>query len=266
MAFLLHHWLDRAPAAVPDKPALVDSDGTVTNYRQLRTQAQLVASQLRSAFVSRGDRVAIVQKRSSRVVASIFGVLYADAIYVPVHSGSPIPRFEEIPGVSNPTAVICDKTTRRLVENTLHNSTQPPAIFFVGDDEDRSVLPANWELVDFRTEARERNVPSVSVDVDAACLIFTSGTTGQPKGVAVTHRGIIDYIDWAEAYFELSAEDRILGTAPFHFDMSTFDVHAVRIPMCWSSTNRDDSSTMVRPASYVYEAVALPSVTGTTPS
>ena len=221
MAFLLHHWLDRAAASVPEKAALVDSDGTVTTYRELRNQALRVAEQLSSAGVSHGDRVAIVQKRSSRVVISIFGALYADAVYVPVHSGSPVPRCREILDVSSPVAIICDAATRKLVDGCLEADQDPPAVLVAGDDE-ATEMPA-----DQRPPVRD--LAPAAIDTDAACLIFTSGTTGQPKGVAVSHRGIIDYMDWAEAYFEVSDEDRVLATAPFHFDMSTFDVHvAVR--------------------------------------
>jgi amino acid adenylation domain-containing protein len=221
MAFLLHHWLDRAAASVPDKAAFVDSDGTITTYREFRNQAIGIAARLRAAAIMRGDRVVVVQKRSSSVVVSMFGALYADAVYVPVHAGSPVPRFKEILDVSTPAAIVCDAATRRLVEDALADSPNPPSVLVVGEEQSG--------LTDNDDRSPVANAGSAAIDTDPACLIFTSGTTGQPKGVAVSHRSIIDYMDWAEAFFEVSDEDRVLATAPFHFDMSTFDVHiAVR--------------------------------------
>ena len=59
---------------------------------------------------------------------------------------------------------------------------------------------------------------------DVAYVLYTSGSTGKPKGVMITHRNIRNYIDWAISYFDIKASDQILGTAPFYFDMSTFDI------------------------------------------
>ncbi len=59
---------------------------------------------------------------------------------------------------------------------------------------------------------------------DLAYVLYTSGSTGSPKGVMVTHANIRSYIDWAVRRFSIGNADRILGTAPFHFDMSTFDL------------------------------------------
>ena len=223
--FLLQHWLDKAAAAVPEKAALVDSDGAATTYRQLQSQSRAIAHSLRSRSLAPSDRVAILQKRSSRVIASIFGTLYADGIYVPIHSASPSTRFTQILDICDAAAIICDKTTRALVEETLCGRQTAPAVLYVGAEDERGSLPIEWQFVDPDADTPAVDHSAAAIDVDAACLIFTSGSTGQPKGVAVTHRGIVDYMDWATRYFALSAEDRILGTAPFHFDMSTFDIH-----------------------------------------
>jgi amino acid adenylation domain-containing protein len=69
------------------------------------------------------------------------------------------------------------------------------------------------------------NVGYSNIDVDLAYILYTSGSTGNPKGVMITHSNVINYIEWAIEQFEITEEDVILSTAPFHFDMSTFDIY-----------------------------------------
>src|SRR6266540_3793351 len=71
----------------------------------------------------------------------------------------------------------------------------------------------------------------VEPDVKRMCavsahILFTSGSTGAPKGVQITHDNALRFIEWAIGYFGVSAEDRISGHPPLHFDLSTFDIYA----------------------------------------
>src|SRR5262249_1594633 len=59
---------------------------------------------------------------------------------------------------------------------------------------------------------------------DLAMLLYTSGSTGEPKGVMLSHRNVLAFVEWAAATFELGPEDRLANHAPFHFDLSTFDL------------------------------------------
>ena len=67
-------------------------------------------------------------------------------------------------------------------------------------------------------------IPYANIDTDLAQILYTSGSTGLPKGVSISHLNLVNYVEWAAEYFAMGPQDRVLGTAPFHFDMSTFDI------------------------------------------
>jgi amino acid adenylation domain-containing protein len=69
-------------------------------------------------------------------------------------------------------------------------------------------------------------VPGAALEDDLAVLLYTSGSTGEPKGVMLSHRNVRAFTDWAAATFALTSEDRVANHAPFHFDLSTFDLYA----------------------------------------
>ena len=227
--YLLQSYLDDGWRAHPEKPALVDEHETTT-YARLYDDANRIARCLASGGVKRQDRVVICMRRSSRVVLALLGILKADAIYVPVDAKAPVERLVKIIADCQPAALICEEPMLRVMagldglkshlqalrlvlvlgpKSDTYTALVPPCIYW----EDLRDLPAESPLY--------RNI-----DADAAYILYTSGSTGVPKGVVVSHLNVANYIEWAVECFRIEAEDRILGTAPFHFDMSTFDVFA----------------------------------------
>src|SRR5581483_3567269 len=186
--------------------AVVDRDASLT-YGELDALVCGYASALRNAGVAAGDVVAIHLDKSARAVAAIHAVLRLGAAYVPLDPKTPVPRLELIVGDARPAAVVVERRTAKVWRDTTIGA--PP---FVDSD---GVVPSAVRID-----------PAV-VDADAlAYVLYTSGSTGTPKGVELTHANALAFVDWAVSAFAVGDGDRLASHAPFHFDLSIFDLYA----------------------------------------
>jgi amino acid adenylation domain-containing protein len=202
----LSELLSRAARERPDHPAVV-ADRTVT-YAELDDLASRVAAVLAEVGVRRGDRVAVSAPRSVGVVASLYGAMRAGAAYVPIDPDSPAPRAARIANDCSISALIADaERSDRL---------RPELV--------RDVVGLDVEQLDGLPPAEEP-APTVGSG-DLAYILYTSGSTGDPKGVMLTHRNSRAFVDWAVTELGLTPDDRFSAHAPFHFDLSVFDLYA----------------------------------------
>jgi L-proline---[L-prolyl-carrier protein] ligase len=189
----------------PDHPALV-ADRSVT-YAELDDLASRIAAALARAGVAPGDRVAVAAPKSVGVVASIYGIMRAGAAYVPIDPASPAPRAAHIASDCAVTALIADpEWTARL------RPELPESVVGLDVEQLGSLPPA----------AEPTDAPGAD---DLAYILYTSGSTGSPKGVMLSHRNATSFVDWAVGELGLTGHDRFSGHAPFHFDLSVFDLY-----------------------------------------
>ncbi|MEY9840405.1 non-ribosomal peptide synthetase-like protein [Streptacidiphilus sp. EB103A] len=182
--------LDATVRNAPLAPAL-DADGTVLDYRALRDAADATAARLEARGVGPGDRVGVrVPSGTAELYIAILGVLRAGAAYVPVDVDDPDERAELI--------------------------WQDAGV--------RVVLGAGGALTDGPGAAAPRARPRPPTPADDAWVIFTSGTTGRPKGVAVSHRSAAAFVDAEAELFlrdaPLGRGDRVLAGLSVAFDAS----------------------------------------------
>ncbi|MFI9273082.1 Pls/PosA family non-ribosomal peptide synthetase [Kitasatospora sp. NPDC052896] len=179
--------------AWPGAPAL-DAGGVVLSYRELLNEADELAARLTHAGVGVGDRVGVrVPSGTADLYVAILAVLRAGAAYVPVDADDPDERAE---------LVWTDAEVRAVV------------------GADRTVVA--------RPGARPAGRPGRPEPTDDAWIIFTSGTTGRPKGVAVTHRSAAAFVDAEARLFlregPLGAGDRVLAGLSVAFDASCEEI------------------------------------------
>jgi D-alanine--poly(phosphoribitol) ligase subunit 1 len=223
--YLLQSYLDDSRRAFPDKPALIDDHGALS-YDGLYRAANGMAHALKAGGVKRQDRVVIWLKRSSQVVLALLGALKADAIYVPIDIKAPPERLLKVIEDCRPAAIICDEKSLSLLEGVRERLQGVRLLLLFGAGGEAASPLDDIPTVYWKDVTGADAPPSYhNIDADAAYILYTSGSTGTPKGVTVSHLNVINYMEWAVECFGIVAEDRVLGTAPFHFDMSTFDIY-----------------------------------------
>ena len=225
MTQLLQEWLTRQAERSPDATAVVMGRERLT-YGRLETLSNQIAHALGAAGCARGDRVCLLLPKSPTTVASMLGVLKADACYVPLDTASPAPRVAKIVASAEPRVLLASArgaaTLQALLEHGGFRGSVRIGWMDAAPDVGRPFEPAfTWDEVQ-RLPMATRSYENSSVDL--AHILFTSGSTGTPKGVMITHASVIRFVEWATDYFGLSATDRLSGHSPFHFDLSTFDL------------------------------------------
>jgi L-proline---[L-prolyl-carrier protein] ligase len=193
---LLHEWLRRTAAASPESPAIVEED-RVTSFAELLAQAESQASTLIELGVSKGDRVALVLSKTTEAIISVFASLFVGAIYVPIQPRWPEERIE---------ATLDDCAPRIIIESS-------EGVLRI-TDRDGGVTGS-------RPSARK--MPEVQSS-DPALILFTSGSTGMPKGVVLSHDAVSAFVKWTAHEFQIGSSDRIAVPSPLGFDLSTFDI------------------------------------------
>jgi amino acid adenylation domain-containing protein len=186
------------------------------SYGQLDVRANRTARALAELGVGRGDRVAIWLNKSVQAVAVMQGALRLGAAYVPVDPMSPPRRAATIMRDCRIRALVAPGDRAKSVLD--QGLGDVPLL-----STDSGVGAFAWSDVD---GLDGKPSPSRGTEDDLAYILYTSGSTGVPKGVCISHRNAYSFVDWAAQQVDAKPEDRFSNHAPFHFDLSVFDLYA----------------------------------------
>ncbi|QTA87828.1 amino acid adenylation domain-containing protein [Desulfonema magnum] len=212
MTYLLSQLLTQSTRAHAERPAVVNRKDQLT-YGDLDELSNRFAHQLQQVGVTRGDRVGLYVEKSLEAVAAIFGVLKIGAAYVPLDPAAPIRRIAYI--IENCQMKALMSTTRKMAAfQKASQARNTPASVLV--DDPQSLATASADPPSFPQ----------AIENDLAYILYTSGSTGTPKGVMISHRASLTFVNWAYDQFQLRPTDRVSSHAPFHFDLSIFDIFA----------------------------------------
>jgi len=209
----------------PLSTALASEQGNLA-YGDLEERSNQLARALRASGARRGDRVCILLPKSPQAIVGILGALKADCIYVPLDVASPAARLGKILEQCEPSCILASESTRGLLDELLSLNRCREAIR-VGSMGQGCLRGDNFESA--FTSADLETFSSVHLDHEQdsdqpAYIMFTSGSTGAPKGVTITHANVFHFIEWAGRYFGVQPADRNSGFFPLHFDLSVYDI------------------------------------------
>lgn len=221
----LDHWVTRQALKRPFAGAVALGDERLT-YGQLEDSSNRLARCLLESGCDRGDRVCVLMPKSPVAIMAIVAIYKAGGIYVPLDPASPAPRLAKIIGSCQPRWILAAGAVSGLLDDLADDDRWSPSIRVGWLEPDR----VQGER--FRAEFSTRDLAAYSgspVDVsaardDPAHLLYTSGSTGVPKGVIITHGNVLSFIEWAVQYFDIHPSDRISGHSPLHFDLSVLDI------------------------------------------
>ncbi|GAB1259778.1 amino acid adenylation domain-containing protein [Aurantivibrio plasticivorans] len=185
---------------LPQSTAIVCPQHGNVSYPQLQKLSEQFAFQLEELQVQPNDRVIICGSRSAHYIAAILGVLSVGASYVPVFEKSPASRAQVIAENSGAKVAIVDTKGQSLFQGL--------------------------QFIDLDAPGNDGIERAIRMNSGLCYLLYTSGSTGAPKGVAVPRTAVEHYAHWAANHFDLTVDSNVLCTAPFYFDMSVFDVFA----------------------------------------
>lgn len=217
-------YLEESSEIFPDKPAYVDSLSEIT-FKQLKDMSKAVASKISEYRITKRPVIIYMEKGINNIV-SFLAVAYSGNFYSPIDYEMPIERINKIIDTLQPIAIITDKLS---LESAKQIKSGVDIIVF----EDSLKTNVN--------ELALQNIRSRIIDTDPLYVLFTSGSTGFPKGVTISHRSVIDYIEWVSETFNITEKERFANQAPFYFDNSILDIYC---------TLRNGSTMFIVPKEY----------------
>jgi amino acid adenylation domain-containing protein len=214
--------IDRVGASSPQKIAVTGPDGTVT-YAELSHRAARLGRRLRQAGVNPGDLVGLCVNRSVSLVVAALAIFEVGGVYVAIDPLYPDERIRWMLDDSGAVAVVSDESTAERLGTF---GDRPSIVTRAGGElpEGDGLPEGAWWLEGGGARSNGDSPPGRCRPTDLAYVVYTSGSTGLPKGVTVEHSGLSNLVDWHRCAFGLTADDRCTQIASPGFDAAVWEI------------------------------------------
>jgi len=200
-------FIENSAKSQPDKVAFVDENKSVS-YKGLESHCKSIGTYL-TKFNTKNKPIAVLLDKGVNCLEAMFGVVYSGNFYVIIDSNMPVERVKTIFNTLSPIGVITDEQHMQKFDE----------------------FKNHCEIIDFETAVRAdvdkeklKQIRGQAIDTDPLYALFTSGSTGVPKGAVICHRSVIDYAHWVTTTFDIDDKTVFGNQTPFYFSMSVLDI------------------------------------------
>jgi amino acid adenylation domain-containing protein len=225
MLYLLHQAVDHAAARSPDHPG-IRFGGRQLSYAELAARSDRLARVLAEQGVRRGDRVGIYMGKGLTSAVAMYGIMKAGAAYVPLDPTAPMARLAFILRDCSIRHLVTERAKTDTLRRLAAEGVELRCLIGIEPQENLAAQAIAWDAV----EAAPAAPPDTrTMEQDLAYILYTSGSTGVPKGVMHTHRSALSWAEISARTYGFRPEDRLGNHAPLHFDLSTLDYFAAAV-------------------------------------
>ncbi len=209
MTTRVQDYISESARRFPDRTAVTCRNASLS-YQKLDAFGNSFARFLIRQGAVRGRFVPFFMPKGIPAIQALVSILKAGCAYVPIDVASPAARLESILDSLQTDLIVTDRASAERLRDLL--------------PEREGLTVIDIEAFDPSSED-DGPLDDPTLSIDLAYVLFTSGSTGVPKGVMIPHQAIIDYIDWCVGFYGIDERDHVSNHAPLYFDNSTFDLY-----------------------------------------
>ena len=219
MVYLLSQIIDRSAEKFPERSAF-RFYGEELSYSELSGRSNQLARTLIRQGVHRRDRVGIFMNKCLEMPLAVYGIMKAGAAYVPIDPAAPAGRLKYIIQHCGIHVLITQVSKLKLLSEII-GETELDCLIGIDGASDLTIRSVPWQEV---YDASSQTLDSGPMtEQDLAYIMYTSGSTGEPKGIMHTHHSGLSYAKLSAETYQLREKDILGNHSPLHFDMSTFE-------------------------------------------
>lgn len=212
MPYRLYQLIEQSARRTPNAPALLWRDLTL-DYAQLLQQIEAFAGALTVLGVKRGERIAVYLPKQPETVVALFGSNRADAVFIPINPQLKPDQVGHILRNAGVSWLVTSAQRARQLSEVMDAAPSLRGLIITDQNVESTLDVWQWAALPNATPG-----PACSIDTDLCCLLYTSGSTGLPKGVMLSQRNLLCGAQSVVEYLGNTAEDRLLAVLPLSFD------------------------------------------------
>jgi acyl-CoA synthetase (AMP-forming)/AMP-acid ligase II len=223
---LVHEFLERTTALTPEKIALVCGQRRFT-YQQINRYANQLAAFLQDQGLQRGDRVAVYLPNCEEAVISIFGILKAGGVFVVLNHTTKVDKLITILNDCGAAAIVTTWQDVDFLQDLRQSVPSLRVVLHKDSPQQLKNLPSVDGVYGYFAALERQcdlNPPHYNIDLDLASLVYTSGSTGESKGVMEDHSNVDFATDSIISYLDNRADDIVLNCLPLSFDYGLYQL------------------------------------------